>query len=257
MELYYQTIGTGRPLVILHGLFGSSDNWRSIAKQLAEKAQVITVDLRNHGRSPHSAEHNYALMADDLAELLEKLKLDKVDLIGHSMGGKAAMVFSQRYPQKLHKLVVVDIAPRQYQDEHSSIFKALLALDLSSYTSRIEVDKALEQALPNKAVRQFLLMNLALNDGQLNWQINLQALFDNYPQLLKAVCEISPETSLSEIPSCFIRGSQSDYVRDDDEALIKNCFPNAQIITLDAGHWVHAEAPQQFLTKISEFLDYD
>lgn len=257
MELYYQTIGTGRPLVILHGLFGSSDNWRSIAKQLATKAQVITVDLRNHGRSPHSSEHTYALMADDLTELLEKLKLDKVDMIGHSMGGKVAMAFSQRYPQKLHKLVVVDIAPRQYPDEHSSIFRALLAVDLSLYSSRAEVDMALKNTLANKAVRQFLLMNLAINERQLYWQINLQALYDSYSQLLQAVCEAESEVELSDVPCCFIRGSQSDYVGDDDEGLIRTCFPNAQLITLEAGHWVHAEAPHAFLTKINEFLDYD
>ena len=254
MKLYYQTIGTGRPVVILHGLFGSSDNWRGMAKQLATQAQVITVDLRNHGRSPHSSEQTYALMVEDLAELFERLKLDKVVIIGHSMGGKIAMAFSQRYPHWLRKLVVVDIAPRQYEDEHSAIFKALLALDLSLYANRNELDDALKIALPNKAVRQFLLMNLDVNDEQLSWRINLQALYDNYAQLLAAVCE--DETII--IPSCFIRGGQSGYIRDEDEDLIRACFPYAELTTIEqAGHWVHAEAPQQFLTKITEFLDYD
>ena len=254
MKLYYQIIGTGQPLVILHGLFGSSDNWRAIAKQLATQAQVITVDLRNHGRSPHSSEQTYALMVEDLAELFERLKLDKADIIGHSMGGKVAMAFSQRYPQWLRRLVLVDIAPRQYHDEHSAIFRVLLALDLSLYTSRNEVDDALKIALPDKVVRQFLLMNLAINGEQLSWRINLQALYDNYSQLLVAVCE--DETIM--IPSCFIRGGQSDYVGDEDEDLIRTCFPYAELATIEqAGHWVHAEAPQQFLTKITEFLDYD
>jgi len=254
MKLYYQTIGEGRPLVILHGLFGSSDNWRGIAKQLAMYAQVITVDLRNHGLSPHSSEQSYALMAEDLAELFERLQLDKVNIIGHSMGGKVAMAFSQRYPQWLDKLVVVDIAPKQYQDEHSVIFKALLALDLSLYASRNEVDKALKMTLPNKGVRRFLLMNLDLSGDQLRWRINLQALYNNYPQLLEAVCEDETIT----IVSCFIRGGQSDYIRDDDEDMIRSCFPYAEIATIEqAGHWVHAEAPQQFLSKITEFLDYD
>lgn len=254
MKLYYQTIGAGQPLIILHGLFGSSDNWRSIAKQLATQAQVITVDLRNHGRSPHSSEQTYALMVDDLAELFERLKLGKVDIIGHSIGGKVAMAFSQRHPQWLRKLVVVDIAPRQYSDEHSGIFEALLTLNLSLYTSRNEVDNALKVALPNKAVRQFLLMNLSLNGEQLSWRINLQALYANYSQLLEAVCE--DETIM--IPSHFISGGQSDHIRDDDEDLIRTCFPYAEIVTIEqAGHWVHAEAPQQFLTKITEFLDYD
>ncbi|MFT7414051.1 MAG: esterase [Methylophagaceae bacterium] len=254
MKLYYQTIGTGQPLVILHGLFGSSDNWRGLAKQLATTAQVITVDLRNHGHSPHSSEQTYALMVEDLAELFERLKLDKVDIIGHSMGGKVAMAFSQCYPQWLGKLVVVDIAPRQYHDEHNGIFRALLALDLSMYTSRTEVDTALKSALPNKAVRQFLLMNLTIIGKQLSWRINLQALYDNYPQLLEAVCD----GNTIMLPSCFIRGGQSDYIGDEDEDLIKTRFPDAELVTIEqAGHWVHAEAPKQFLTKITEFLDYD
>lgn len=253
MKLSYQIIGTGRPLVILHGLFGSSDNWRGLAKQLAKWAQVITVDLRNHGRSPHSAEQTYDLMAEDLAELFEQLNLENVDIIGHSMGGKVAMAFSQRYPNWLRKLVAVDIAPRQYADEHSDIFRALLALDLSLYVSRSEVDTALKEALPNKSVRQFLLMNLIIESGRLNWRINLEALYENYPQLLEAVCE--DESSI--IPSCFIRGGQSSYIRDEDQALIRTCFSLAELVTIpDAGHWVHADAPQLFLTKITGFLDY-
>jgi esterase len=254
MKLYYQTIGTGQPLIILHGLFGSSDNWRAIAKQLATHAQVITVDLRNHGRSPHSPEQTYALMVEDLVELFDRLKLGKADIIGHSMGGKLAMAFSLHYPQRLRKLVVVDIAPRQYDDEHSTIFRALLALDLSLYASRNEVDDALKIVMPNKAVRQFLLMNLASNGEQLCWRINLQGLYDNYSQLLAAVCE--DETIM--IPSCFIRGGQSDYVGYKDVDLIRTCFSYAEVESIkQAGHWVHADAPQQFLTKITEFLDYD
>lgn len=254
MKLYYQTIGKGQPLVILHGLFGSLDNWRSIAKQFATQCQVIMVDLRNHGRSPHSPKQSYDLMAEDLAELFETLNLKKVDIIGHSMGGKVAMAFSQRYPQWLGKLVVVDIAPRRYADEHSAIFKALLALDLSLYASRSEVDNALKRGLPNKAVRQFLLMNLDLSGDQLRWRINLQALYANYPQLLEAVCE--DETIM--IASCFIRGGQSSYIRDDDEDNIRAIFPYAELVTIEqAGHWVHADAPPLFLSKITEFLDYD
>lgn len=254
MKLYYQTIGTGQPLIILHGLFGSSDNWRGIAQQLAAHAQVIMVDLRNHGLSPHSSEQTYDLMAKDLAELCEALTLDKVNIIGHSVGGKVAMAFSQRYTQKLNKLVVVDIAPKDYPDEHSGIFKALLALDLTLYTRRNEVDEALKTALPNKAVRQFLLMNLASNEQPFNWRINLQALYDNYPHLLEAVCV--DETIL--IPCCFIRGGQSSYIEDEDEDLVRSCFPYAELTTIEqAGHWVHADAPQQFIAKITEFFEYD
>lgn len=253
MKLSYQIFGTGLPIVILHGLFGSADNWRSLAKKLATQAQVITVDLRNHGRSPHSSQQTYAMMSNDLLQLLKRLNLKKVNIIGHSIGGKVAMDFSQRYPQWLAKLVVVDIAPRQYLDEHSAIFKALLALNLSLYSSRNQVDSVLKLVLPNKAVRQFLLMNLSLNSEQLSWRINLHALYNNYPQLLSAVCE----NQCSLIPICFIRGGQSNYIRDEDEVLIKSCFPDAQFATIEeAGHWVHADAPELFLSTITEFFDY-
>lgn len=254
MKLHYQTLGEGRPLVILHGLFGSLDNWRGLTKQLATVAQVIAVDLRNHGRSPHSSEQTYELMADDLAELIDELTLGQIDIIGHSVGGKVAMVFAQRYPELLRKLVVVDIAPRCYSDEHSGIFETLLALDLSLYSNRTEVDRVLQQSIPNKAVRQFLVMNLSMDNEHLKWRINLQGLFDAYPQLLQSVCE----NDKIDIPSCFIRGGRSDYIQQQDISRINVCFPNSEVVTIDqAGHWVHAEAPQLFLAKIIEFFDYD
>lgn len=254
MKLHYQIIGSGQPLVILHGLFGSLDNWRGLAKQLSTHAQVISVDLRNHGRSPHSAEQTYQLMAADLVELLDELGVDEFDLIGHSVGGKVAMEFSKHYPDYLRKLVVVDIAPRRYDDDHSHIFKRLLAIDLSQYTRRSQVDQAIQTSIPNKAVRQFLLMNLTVEDGQLMWRINLQALFNNYPNLLQSVCE----NSVIDINSCFIRGGQSKYVLASDRLLIESSFPNSELFTIEsAGHWVHAEAPAEFLAKITEFFDYD
>jgi len=160
MKLHYQITGAGQPVVILHGLFGSLDNWRSIAKQLSRYAQVITVDLRNHGRSPHSSQQNYALMVDDLLELLDDLELDQADLIGHSIGGKVAMAFAKAHPTRLNRLVVIDISPRQYAEDssHIAIFKALLALDLTLYSTRSEVDEVISSILPDKAVRQFLLI---------------------------------------------------------------------------------------------------
>ncbi|RKZ94184.1 MAG: alpha/beta hydrolase [Gammaproteobacteria bacterium] len=254
MKLHYQIVGSGRPLVILHGLFGSSDNWRGLAKQLAKWVQVITVDLRNHGYSPHSQNQNYQLMTDDLAELFDELNLQNVDIIGHSVGGKVAMAFAQRYQNHVNKLVVVDIAPRQYKNEHQQIFEALLAVDLTLYLKRTEVDEVLTKTLPDRAVRQFLLMNLELENEKLTWKINLPALFENYPQFLEPVC-LDDEITVS---SCFIRGARSSYVQDDDKVLIRTTFPNSEICTIDqAGHWVHAEAPQQFLAKVTEFFNYD
>ena len=254
MKLHYQQIGTGRPLIILHGLFGSLDNWRGLAKQLSHVAQVISIDLRNHGRSPHSPQQNYQLMVDDLIELFNDLNIDTADIIGHSIGGKVAMAFSQRYPQHVNKLLVVDMAPRQYQDQHSAIFTALVGLDLSQFSKRSEADNALEQAISDKSIRQFLLMNLAINDGQIRWRINLQALANNYPQLLEAVCH----NDKINVQSCFIRGGRSSYIGMDDETDINATFPNSEICTIErAGHWVHAEAPQEFLTKVIQFFDYD
>jgi len=254
MKLNYQIIGTGQPLVIVHGLFGSSDNWRSLAKQLSEKVQLITIDLRNHGRSPHSSELSYALMADDLAELLDDLNLTHVDMLGHSIGGKVVMAFSQRYPDRLRKIMVVDIAPKQYEEEHTELFKALLAVDLIHYSKRSEVDDELEKTVVDKTVRQFLLMNLVNNDGKLSWRINLQGLFEHYHDLLQAVCVGETIT----VPCCFIRGGRSSYIVDDDKKLIKSIYPNSEIITIEqAGHWVHVEAPHIFLVKITEFFNYD
>lgn len=253
MKLHHQITGSGRPLIIIHGLFGSSDNWRMLAKQLSQSAQVITIDLRNHGQSPHSEEQNYQLMADDLAELIHDLKLEQVDIIGHSIGGKVAMAFSDAYSGYCRKLVVVDIAPKHYKQEHNAIFNALLALDLSLYSKRNEVDAALSELIADKAIRQFLLMNLALAGEVISWRINLSALFNNYPNLLKPVC-VSKQV---DIPTCFIRGGASHYIIEDDLQLISSTFINSELITIDgAGHWVHAEQPKVFLEKVSEFLDY-
>lgn len=254
MKLHHQVIGSGKPLVILHGLFSSSVNWRSMAKQLAQYAQVITLDLRNHGNSPHSLQQNYPLMAGDLMELLDDLNLDKVNIIGHSVGGKVAMAFTESYPERVDKLVVVDISPRQYIDDDRVIFNEIMAVDLSLYTRRSEVDEALSSVLSDKAVRQFLIMNISSANGQLSWRINLQALHDNYSHFLAAVVE----QDNVDVASCFIRGGTSSYIQDKDELLIYQHFTQVEIYTIEqAGHWVHIDAPQQFLTKIKEFFDYD
>mgnify|MGYP000057734308 CR=1 FL=1 len=253
MKLHCQILGKGRPLVILHGLFGSLDNWRSIAKELSKTAQVITVDLRNHGLSPHSSEQTYPSMAADLAELCDDLSLNNIDLIGHSVGGKVAMAFSHYYPNRINKLIVLDIAPKQYQAEHHAIFDGLLAIDLEQYKKRSDVDTVLAKSLPDKAVRQFLLMNLVLNNSRLEWRVNLQALADNYPQLLTAVC-LDRKLSL---PTLFICGAKSNYILASDTSLIHHHFLNAEIVTMNTGHWVHAESPVVFMTKVREFLGDD
>lgn len=255
MTLHYQRFGQGQPVVILHGLFGSSDNWRSIAQKIAKNGfEVVTVDLANHGRSSHTTEVSFKSMAADVALLIDQLQLTKIYLIGHSVGGKVAMVFSDDYSERVEKLAVIDIAPKAYSDQHSEIFKALLNINLSDYTTRNQVSDALVSVIPEQGVRQFLLMNLDTKDKLLSWRLNLKVLAAHYDNLLVSVCT----NSVITIPTCFIRGEKSDYILDNDVTLINDIFSNAVIITIkDAGHWVHADAPQLFLTYITDFFDDD
>lgn len=250
MQLHYQTLGQGQPLVLLHGLFGSGDNWGTVARHFSQHYQVISVDLRNHGRSPHSDSHTYTDMADDLLELCDALGLERIHLLGHSMGGKVAMQFATQHPDRVEKLIVVDMALRAYADEHTHLIDAMLAVDLTTMQSRSEVDKALSSKIPEAMVRQFLLMNLVKTGDSLTWRINLPALKTNYPSLTQAVCE----HARYEKPSLFIRGERSDYVQDHDIAQIKTHFTQAQFVTLPTGHWVHAEQPQAFIAGVEKFL---
>lgn len=255
MKLHYQSLGEGQPFILLHGLFGSADNWGKVAKHfsqsdLAERYQVISVDLRNHGRSPHSESQDYNDMASDLLELCDSLNIDKAHVLGHSLGGKVAMQFATHYPERLDKLLVVDMAMRTYTDIQTPLMDAMLAVDLSMMQTRSEVDEALSSAIPNIRVRQFLLMNLVKNDGQLQWRIHLPALKANYPKMRQAVCE----SAQYDKPVLFIRGEYSDYVRNDDIEQLKAHFTQAQFASLPTNHWVHAEDPEGFIALVSEFL---
>jgi len=254
MKLHYQESGSGLPLLIIHGLFGSADNWRSMAKYFAKFYRVISVDLRNHGRSPHSDEQNFKLMAADIVELCDRLSLDRVNVLGHSLGGKVAMAFAEMQAERVHKLVVVDISPRQYFSQHTPLMDAMMALNMAQFSSRKDVDEALAADVPDPAVRQFLLMNLQPGENGLSWRINLPALKANYQALMAPVCE----HAVLSIPSQFIYGGQSDYVTADDRKLIEQHFTQAIFAVIDkAGHWVHAERPQQFKQLVEEFLRDD
>lgn len=255
MQLHHQTLGQGQPLILLHGLFGSGDNWGTVAKHFSQHYQVISVDLRNHGKSPYSASQSYANMADDLLELCDALSLDRIHLLGHSLGGKVAMQFATCFPEKLEKLIVVDMAMRAYADAHTHLIDAMMAVDLSTLQSRSEVDVALSSNIPQAMVRQFLLMNLikpAINQSEnnLTWRINLATLKTNYPSLLQAVCE----NAHYEKSCLFIRAEHSDYVQDTDIRQIKTHFANAQFASLPTDHWVHAEQPQAFIDVVGNFL---
>lgn len=257
MQLHYQTLGQAPaqnkipPLVLLHGLFGSADNWGTVAKHFSQHQQVISVDLRNHGRSPHHDSQTYDDMANDLLALCDTLGLEQINLLGHSLGGKVAMQFATQYPNRINKLIVVDMAIRTYADVQTYLMDAMMAIDLTKVQTRSEVDERLSDSIENVKVRHFLLMNLVKIDGQLQWRINLPALKANYPTIRQAVCE----SAQFEQPCLFIRGSHSDYVRDDDIEPIKARFTQAKFASLPTGHWVHAEQPHAFIALVAQFIN--
>lgn len=252
MKLNFKTFGEGKPLLILHGLFGSLDNWQTLGKQLAETHKVYLVDLRNHGKSPHSSEFSYEEMAKDVAELIQDEQLNKVSIIGHSMGGKTTMTFAVEFPQFVEKLVIVDIAPKKYAPHHDEIIKALYSLDLSAISSRREADEEMKKSIENDGTRLFLLKNLNREkEGGYSWKMNLDMLSENIEKVID-VTEIPFPIPLETL---FIRGGSSGYILDSDFERIEELFPNSEIATIqNAGHWVHAEKPQELLSLIIDFL---
>jgi esterase len=252
MQLHFESYGQGPPLIILHGLFGSLENWHSLSRNLAADFRVLAVDQRNHGRSPHAPEMSYHLMADDLKEFFAAEHLGAVNFLGHSMGGKTAMVFALSYPDLVEKLVVVDMAPRAYPPHHREILSALRSLDLRSFKSRAEIESQLAPSIPDLAVRQFLLKNVKRDQAaNFHWQMNLDAIEANYDLLNEQISSPHP----FDKPTLFIRGERSNYVRDEDMPSIRKLFPRAEFCKIaGAGHWVHAEKPEPFLRKVREFL---
>jgi len=252
MKLHFRALGSGPPLVIAHGLLGSLDNWVPVAQKLAAHFQVSLLDLRNHGHSPHAAEFGQDEMAEDLREFLNQQRIEKAHVLGHSMGGKVAMRFAQRYPSMVNKLVVVDIAPREYPPRYDRLMDAMLALDLSTFQRRDEVELALSSAVPDKALRQFLLKNLGRDpSGRLFWKPHLKSIRTNYDAIRGSL----PSEASCAIPALFVRGENSDYIQTSDSALIQQLFPLAQIETIPgAGHWVHAYAPDKTAEVVSQFL---
>ena len=248
MQLHFKQLGHGEPLVLLHGLFGSSDNWLGVAPKLAEKFHVFAPDLRNHGASPHSDEMDYPLMAADVEEFFSAHNLQNACVLGHSMGGKVAMQLALSFPARVKKLVIVDMAPRAYAPAHEQIFAALLALDLKFFATRSQIEDALAPKIPSLNLRRFLLKNLGRNDdGSFKWKMNLRGIAKNYPRLGEALTSQTPFAQ----PTQFIRGGKSDYVRATDEAEILKLFPHAIIETIaTANHWVHADAPEEFVRLV-------
>jgi esterase len=252
--LHSNIVGTGQPLYILHGFLGMGDNWKSLANQFAEIGyQVHLIDQRNHGRSFHSDQFSYTLMAEDLMAYTQEKNLDQVAIIGHSMGGKTAMLFATTFPERVSKLIVVDIAPRAYPQHHQDILKGLSSLDFSTIQKRSDADDQLKTYVSNWGVRQFLLKNLYRTTSQ------TYALRMNLPILKAKIEEVGkalPEQAIFHGATLFLRGEDSDYIGSEDIQFgIAQHFPQAQVITIpESGHWIHAENPTEFFKTTSDFL---
>lgn len=251
MKLHHRILGDGEPLFILHGLFGYSDNWQTHARKLAEYYKVILVDQRNHGHSEWSEDFNYDLLASDLAELFDDLEIKNAKLIGHSMGGKTVLRFAQLYPEKVEKLIVVDMGLKSYPMHHQQILEGLHAINASSLSSRSESEEILQRFVAENGTRQFLLKNLYwIEKGKLAWRMNIPVLERAMPEILEAL----PQTPIM-CQTLFIRGELSGYIHDEDIEEIENQVPDSSFITIQhAGHWVHAEQPEAFINTVLEFL---
>lgn len=253
MILHSNIIGQGKPFVILHGFLGMGDNWKTLAKQFSEvNYQVHLVDQRNHGRSFHSEDFDYELMAEDLKAYCKQHSLNDIVLLGHSMGGKTAMLFAALFPELVSKLIVADISPRYYPVHHDAILEGLSSLDFSEIKSRGAADKALRNYVRDTGTRLFLLKNLHwVEKGQLGLRINLPVLKDNVSEVGEAL----PIHATFDKDTLFLRGDKSEYIGEQDEAIIHRHFPNSEIVTIkNAGHWLHAENPEDFYKAVINFI---
>ena len=250
-ELYYREMGEGSPLIILHGLFGASDNWLTLGRRFAENHKVYLVDQRNHGQSFHSDEFSYEAMAQDLEQFMTRHNIEQADILGHSMGGKTAMVFATTWPERVKKLLVADIGPQSYLVHHTTILKGLFSINLDTLASRKAADEQLTEYIPEMGIRQFLLKNLTRKGEGFGWKINLPVIASSIEQIGKG---LNQNTSYGKT-ALFVRGRRSDYIQDADINLIHSIFTNSKVETIEgAGHWLHAEKPQEFYDIASNYL---
>ncbi len=250
--LHAIVLGKGEPLLILHGLFGMSDNWKTLGMKFAENFQVHLIDQRNHGRSFHTDEFSYELMVEDLLTYIDYYQLGKVNIIGHSMGGKTAMLFAAKYPEKVNKVVIADISPKFYPVHHRFITDALEAVDFKKVTSRKEIDTILEQFIKEENIRQFMMKNIyRIGKDRFAYRFNLKSISEHLEEVGKAL----PEGNCFSGPILFLKGDRSGYILKNDKQLIKDHFPKAEIETVsNAGHWLHAENPAEFYKKVMNFI---
>ena len=253
MKIYSKIYGDkGQDLIVIHGLFGMSDNWNTLGKKFSKYCKVHLIDLRNHGRSPHSEDFNYKVMCEDVLEYMKDNNIVDPIILGHSLGGKVAMKFAFTYPKKIEKLIVVDIAPREYNtDFHKNLLATLYKLPLVDFDKREEIDKLLSYSFEDKGMRLFLLKNLYRNvKKEFAWRFNIESLLDTIENIQEADFIIGN----CAIPTHFIRGGNSDYINSADELIIKKYFTDSSICTInDAGHWLHAEKPERFYNEVMGF----
>ena len=252
MKLHYKSSGSGEPVVILHGLFGMLDNWATFGRYLSDAYAVYTPDLRNHGRSPHDEVFNYDVLAEDLRDFIIEHGLGPATVIGHSLGGKTAMLAALRWPQLISRMIVVDIAPRAYIAQHDTVIAALQRIDPGATSSRNEMEARMMEELHDIQVSRLLVKNLARNaDGTLYWRMNLPVLTASYASLSKAIQADRPFPG----PALFVRGGKSKYILDEDMEMIHALFPSSTLITIPgAGHWVHADAMEELLAVTRQFI---
>ncbi len=251
--LNYKIYGQGQPVIILHGLFGTLDNWHNFAKKLEEAGYMaILIDQRDHGRSEHTQAFSYPILAQDLHQFLEENWIYGGTIIGHSMGGKTCLQYLANYNTEDFKYVIIDIGIKQYEEGHNDIFEALLSVPIDTIKTRSEAETILMEKIKDKGVVQFLMKNLTkVPEGPYAWKVNLQLLYENYDHILEAIHfkdEVLAET-------LFIRGSKSNYIQDQDWPEIQDALPNGRLITIeDAGHWVHADKPIELFNEIIDFI---
>lgn len=251
-SLNYKVFGEGEPVVILHGFMGMLDNWQTFAKALAEHYMVYIVDQRDHGRSPHTTDFSYPLLAQDIKHFLDENWLYEARFIGHSMGGKTLLQLATQEPDYIQSMVIVDMGIKAYPGGHEIILKALNEVPIDTLTSRGQADEILAQYIEDWGVRQFLLKNLTRRKpAGYAWKMNLPLLTEHYPAILKAVDFDEP----CSVPTLFVRGEQSGYITEADLSAIESSLPHSQMASIDAGHWIHAEKPKELLTLVSDFFD--
>lgn len=263
MKLYYRKEGEGPVAVIIHGLYGSSDNWMNMGKKLAEKYTVYMIDQRNHGRSPFADENSYNDMRDDLVEFFEKHGIEKATILGHSMGGKTAMWFAADYPEKVEKLVIADMAPKDYLENkessqfylHRNILQAMQELDFSQVKKRTDVDDLLAEKIDSQRIRQFLTKNVTKDKKtkKYRWRLNVEVLYNYLEEIVGGVNRrwLDDRIPITSYPVIFIRGLESNYITDEDKDLINSIYPDANIVDIPgAGHWLHAEKPNEFMDAV-------